>query len=59
MNPLEYGSMVLASLWINILVLIPICAGLVLNHSSMAPVFGEKTTARQILLSMYLTLRLM
>jgi hypothetical protein len=48
--------MILASLWINILVLVPICAGLILNLASMNAVFGPKTTARQILLCMYLTI---
>jgi hypothetical protein len=48
--------MILASLWINILVLVPVCTGLILNLPSMNSVFGHKTTARQILLCMYLTI---
>lgn len=48
--------MILTSLWINILVLIPVCTGLLLNHTSMLTVFGQKTTARQILLCIYLTI---
>lgn len=48
--------MILASLWINIFVLVPICTSLILNLASMNAVFGLKTTARQILLCMYLTI---
>jgi hypothetical protein len=50
--------MIKLSLWINIIVLAPICLGLFLNSKAMNPVFGEKTTAREILLSIYLTLLL-
>jgi hypothetical protein len=56
-NPNEWLEfMISASLWINILVLAPICIGLILNKDSLNAVFGYKTTARQILLCMYLTI---
>lgn len=44
------------SLWINILVLLPICIALSIDHKEMAKTFGENTTARQILFCMYATL---
>ncbi|HRK09192.1 MAG TPA: hypothetical protein PLZ57_15590 [Pseudobdellovibrionaceae bacterium] len=46
--------MMSASLWLNILVLIPVCLGLLLDRSQMQPVFGPRTTAREILLCIYL-----
>ena len=46
--------MIIASLSINILVLIPVCAGLLLRLPQFDQVFGKDTTARQILLCMYL-----
>jgi hypothetical protein len=50
--------MIYASLILNILVLLPVTAGLLLNLEKMHPVFGPKTTAREILLCLYLTILL-
>lgn len=44
------------SLIVNILVLIPVCAILILNLPQAEKVFGPKTTAREILVSMYLSI---
>jgi len=41
---------------INVIVLLPICAFLLAGNDRFAEVFGPDTTARQILLCMYLTL---
>lgn len=48
--------MILASLIINIVVLVPVCLGLLLQRSDMDQVFGERSTAREILLSIYLVI---
>jgi len=45
-----------ASHLLNLLVLLPVCAGLLFRAEKMVAVFGPDTTARQILLSMYLTI---
>jgi hypothetical protein len=51
--------MITASLLINILVLIPVCSGLILKVSRFDFVFGIDSTARQILSSIYLAILLM
>ena len=48
--------MVLLSHLINVFILIPVCLGLIRSPKSMNAVFGEDTTARQILTSIYLTI---
>jgi len=51
----EFGShyFVIVSLLINILVLIPVCWGLIRDTKSTAFVYGKNTPARGILLAMY------
>ncbi len=44
------------SLVLNILVLIPVCSGLLLNSNWVVESFGIETPARAILLSIYLTI---
>jgi hypothetical protein len=46
-------KMVLASLLVNVLVLIPVCLGLHLNAAWIADGYGAATAARGILLSVY------
>lgn len=41
---------------INIVILVPVCLGLLRKPESMNAVFGTDTTARQILTCMYLTI---
>lgn len=41
---------------INIVVLVPVCLGLLRKPESMNAVFGSDTTSRQILTCMYLTI---
>jgi len=48
--------MIEASLILNIIVLIPVCLGLLLNLQGMVSVFGTATTAREILLCMYFSI---
>ena len=43
------------SLALNLVVLIPVCTGLLMRGARMTSVFGEWTPARGILLSIYLT----
>ncbi len=44
------------SLALNLVVLFPVCAGLLLRGARMTSVFGEWTPARGILLSIYLAI---
>ena len=46
-------KMILASLLTNVAVLIPVCAGLLLDASWVTDVYGATTPARGILLSVY------
>ena len=48
--------MIFLSYVLNIIVLIPVCAGLLISHPRMDPVFGARSTAREILTCMYLTI---
>ena len=50
--------MVVLSLIINVVVLLPVCAGLLMDASWTASVYGEGTPARAILLSIYLAIGL-
>ncbi len=50
------SEMIYASLVINIIILVPVCLGLILFERKMAAVFGERTTGREILLCIYLTI---
>jgi hypothetical protein len=50
--------MILASLLLNIIVLIPVCTGLLLNADRMKQTAGIFTPARGILVAMYLTILL-
>lgn len=49
-------KMILVSLGINILVLVPVCANLLLAGPHVAEVFGNASPARAILLSIYLAI---
>jgi hypothetical protein len=51
-------SIIQISLAINILVLVPVSLGLLFDFKKMEPVFGARTTAREILCSIYLTILL-
>lgn len=51
-------TMVQLSLLLNVLVLVPVCAGLLLNARWVQQAFGSRTPARGILLSMYLAIGL-
>ncbi len=44
------------SLVLNVLVLVPVCAGLLRDGERMRAVFGPRTQARGILLSIYLAI---
>jgi len=46
-------KLITISLIANILILIPVCGGLVMQSERMLAVFGESTPARGILLSIY------
>jgi len=46
-------KMILASLLTNVAVLIPVCAGILLDASWVTDVYGAATPARGILLSVY------
>lgn len=46
-------KMILASLLTNVLVLIPVCLGLLMNAAWIADGYGAATAARGILLSIY------
>ncbi|MFN7830187.1 MAG: hypothetical protein ACK5NX_03215 [Armatimonadota bacterium] len=48
--------MVRVSLGLNIVVLVPVCAVLILNFTPFVDVWGLSTPARGILLSMYLSI---
>ena len=48
--------MVVLSLIINVVVLVPVCAGLLMDASWTASAYGEGTPARAILLSIYLAI---
>ena len=48
--------MLYASLTLNILVLIPVCALLLVDSPRAAVVWGERTPARSILTALYLTI---
>lgn len=48
--------MLLVSLWLNILVLVPVCLGLASGASWAVSAWGEQTPARGILLSIYLAI---
>jgi hypothetical protein len=48
--------MLLISLWLNILVLVPVCLSLLLDRPQMAAVYGPRTQARSILVALYLAL---
>ncbi len=50
--------MVVLSLLINVAVLLPVCAGLLADASWTTSVYGERTPARAILLSIYLAIGL-
>ena len=50
--------MVVLSLMINVVVLLPVCAGLLTDASWTASAYGEGTPARAILLSIYLAIGL-
>lgn len=48
--------MMTVSLLLNVVVLVPVCTGLLLDRAAMRAVFGERTQARGILLSIYLAI---
>ncbi|MEM6822476.1 MAG: hypothetical protein AAF558_11115 [Verrucomicrobiota bacterium] len=48
--------MLFLSLGLNLIVLIPVCAGLLTEAAWAQQAYGEKTHARQILLSIYLAI---
>lgn len=48
--------MITASLFLNILVLIPVCSALIINFEGMQKFAGIFTPARGVLLAMYLTI---
>jgi len=50
--------MIIASLILNIIVLIPVCFSLITNQEGMQKVAGIFTPARGVLLAMYLTILL-
>jgi hypothetical protein len=50
--------MISLSLLLNIAVLIPVCAGILMNASWAHKSYGEKTPARGILLSIYIAIAL-
>jgi hypothetical protein len=50
------STMMKLSLWLNVAVLVPVCVGLLADHASMRGAFGERTPARGILLSVYLSI---
>ncbi|MEM1180809.1 MAG: hypothetical protein AAGM22_20865 [Acidobacteriota bacterium] len=49
-------AMVTLSLLLNLGVLVPVCAGLLLDSPWTRPAYGDPTPARDILLSVYLTI---
>ena len=51
-------ALIYASLALNIVVLVPVCAGLLTNASGSIAAFGANTPARGILLSVYLAILL-
>jgi hypothetical protein len=51
-------ALLTVSLALNLVVLIPVCTGLMTRWARMTSVFGEWTPARGILLSIYLTIAL-
>jgi hypothetical protein len=50
--------MIVLSLLVNVVVLVPVCAGLLANTSWTTSVYGEATPARAILLSVYMAIGL-
>lgn len=48
--------MLILSLLINLLVLVPVCAGLIMNANWATAAYGPQTPARGILLSVYLAI---
>lgn len=48
--------MLTISLWLNVVVLIPVCVALVTNRVAAGRAFGDRTPARSILLSIYLSI---
>jgi len=51
-------TMIQLSLWLNVAVLIPVSAALALNRPGATRAFGERSPARGILLSIYLSILL-
>lgn len=49
-------TMIRISLWLNVAVLWPVCLSLVANTARATTTFGERTPARGILLSVYLSI---
>lgn len=50
--------MILLSLLLNIVVLVPVCASLIVNANWVQASYGDATVARSILLSIYLSIGL-
>ena len=50
------GSLVTVSLVLNVVVLIPVCVGLLRNASWVEGAFGPRQPGRQILLAVYLSI---
>jgi hypothetical protein len=50
--------MVILSLLINVFVLLPVCAGLLVDASWTTAAYGDRTPARAILLSIYMAIGL-
>ncbi len=50
--------MIVLSLLINVAVLVPVCAGLLVNAAWTTSAYGEATPARAILLSVYMAIGL-
>ncbi len=52
-------AMIYLSLILNLVVLIPVCGGLLMNAAWIGSAYGEPSAARQILLCVYLSIALM
>jgi len=52
-------AMIYLSLTLNLVVLIPVCGGLLVKAAKTDGAYGEPSAARQILLSVYLSIALM
>jgi hypothetical protein len=50
------GEMLRFAFALNVVILVPVCAGFLIKARHMEPVFGADSTSRQILLCMYLAL---